>query len=175
MKAGFPHYAASYLCVCTLQEAMKRTSEAVVCQHNNFKVTEAYYKGVQKVILRASTGECLYYNSFMPIVTIEMREEDGKTQVSNFYELQKSTKIFMKILFALVLLFETVFLILWIMKQLSTLALLCFPLGMLMVSYALSSVGLYFSSKEVLRILFVTLTREDAKNAPSLHKSKCDK
>lgn len=172
MKARFPYYATSFPCVCTVQEAMKRISDTVACQHNNLKVIDAYYTGVQKIVLSARTGGFVYYNSFMPIVNIEMREVDGKTQVSVFFELQKSTTIFMKLFSTLVLLFEITLLVLWRMNQLATLALLCFPLGMLILSYALSIVGLYFSSKGVLRILFVALSREDTKNTPSIHKSK---
>lgn len=172
MKARFPCYATSFPCVCTVQEATKRISETVACQHNNLKVIDAYYTGVQKIVLSARTGGYVYYNSFVPIVNIEMREVDGKTQVSVFFELQKSTTIFMKLFSMLVLLFEITLLVLWIMNQLTTLALLCFPLGMLILSYALSTVGLYFSSKGVLRILFVALAREDTKNTPSIHKSK---
>ena len=172
MKARFPCYATSFPCICTVQEATKRISDTVACQHNNFKVIETYYTGVQKIVLSARTGGYVYYNSFMPIVTIEMREMDGKTQVSVFFELQKSTTIFMKLFSMLALLFEITLLVLWIMNQLATIALLCFPLGMIILSYTLSTVGLYFSSKGVLRILFVALARGDTKNTPSIHKSK---
>lgn len=172
MKARFPCYATSFPCICTVQEATKRISDTVACQHNNFKVIEAYYTGVQKIVLSARTGGYVYYNSFIPIVTIEMREMDGKTQVSVFFELQKSTTIFMKLFSMLALLFEITLLVLWIMNQLATIALLCFPLGMIILSYTLSTVGLYFSSKGVLRILFVALARGDTKTTPSIHKSK---
>lgn len=89
MKARFPCYATSFLCVCTVQEATKRISETVACQHNNLKVIDAYYTGVQKIVLSARTGGYVYYNSFMPIVNIEMREVDGKTQVSVFLSCRK--------------------------------------------------------------------------------------
>lgn len=168
----FPCYATSFPCVCTIQEAMKRILDTVACQHNNLKVINAYYTGVQKIVLSASTGGFVCYNSFMPNVNIEMREVEGKTQVSVFFELQKSTTIFMTLFSMLVLLFEITLFVLWMMNQLATLALLCFPLGMLILSYALSNVGLYFSSKGVLRILFVALTREDTMNTPPIHKSK---
>lgn len=172
MKARFPCYATSFSCVCTVQEATKRIAETVACQHNNLKVIEAYYTGVQKIVLSASTDGYVYYNSFMPTANIEMRELDGRTQVSILFELKKSTKVLMTLLSALALLFEITLLVLWIMNQLAIFALLCFPLGMLILSYALSTVGLFFSSKGVLRILFVSLSRGDAKYIPSIHKVK---
>ena len=172
VKARFPCYTTSFSCVCTVQEATTRISETVACQHNNFKVIKAYYTGVQKIVLSTHTGGYLYYNSFMPIVNVEMGGVDGKTQVSIFFELQKSTKILMTLFSMLALLFEITLLVFWMTNQLETLVLLCFPLGMMILSYTLSTVGLYFSSKRVSRILFVALAREDAKYTPSIHKSK---
>ena len=172
MKTIFPCYSASFPCACAVQEAMQKIFETVACQHNNLKVIEAYYTGIQKIVLCARTDGYVYYNSFMPILNIEMREVDNTTQVSIFFELQKSTKILMTLFSMLALLFEITLLVLWIMGQLSTLALLCFPLGMMIFSYTLSDVGLYFSSKGVLRILFVALACEDTKYTPSIHKSK---
>lgn len=172
MKARFPCYATSFSCICTVQEATKRILETVACQHNNLKVIEAYYIGVQKIVLSAHTGGYVYYNSFMPIVNIEMREVDGKTQVSVFFELQKSTTIFMKLFSMLALLFEITLLVVWMMNQLTTLALLCFPLGMIILNYTLSTVGLYFSSKGVLKILFEALIGEDSKCILAIRKYK---
>ena len=172
MKVRFTCYTTSFLCVCTVQEVTRRISETVACQHNNFKLVKAYYAGVQKIVLSTHTGGYLYYNSFMPIVNVEMRGVDGKTQVSIFFELQKSTKILMTLFSMLALLFEITLLVLWIMNQLATLGLLCFPLGMVILSYTLSTVGLYFSSKGVARILFMALVREDEKYTPSIHKFK---
>lgn len=172
MKVRFPCYNTSFPCACTVQEATKRISETVACQHNNLKVIEAYYSDVQKIVLSASTNGYVYYNSFMPIANIEIRELDGRTQVSILFELKKSTKVLMTLFSALVLIFEISLLVLWVMNQLAIFALLCFPLGMLILSYALSTVGLFFSSKGVLRILFVALTREDTKCVPSIYKSK---
>lgn len=172
MKARFPCYVTSFPCVCTAQEATKRILEAVACQHNNLKVIDAYCSGVQKIVLSASTDGYVYYNSFMPTANIEIRELDGGTQVSILFEFKKSTKLLLTLFSALALIFEISLLVLWILNQLTIFALLYIPLGMLILSYALSTVGLFFSSKGVLRILFVALTREDTKCIPSIHKSK---
>lgn len=172
MKARFPCYVTSFPCVCTAQEATKRILEAVACQHNNLKVIDAYCSGFQKIVLSASTDGYVYYNSFMPTANIEIRELDGGTQVSILFEFKKSTKVLLTLFSALALIFEISLLVLWILNQLAIFALLYIPLGMLILSYALSTVGLFFSSKGVLRILFVALTREDTKCIPSIHKSK---
>lgn len=172
MKVRFPCYTTSFTCACTVQEATKRISETVACQANNLNVIGAYYTGIQKIVLSVRTGEYLYYNSFMPIVNVELRRVDSKTQVFIFFELRKGTRILMTLFSMLALLFEITLLVHWIMGQLSTLALLCFPLGMMILSYTLSNVGLYFTSKGVLRILFEALACEDTKYTPSIHKSK---
>lgn len=172
MKARFPCYATSFPCVCTAQEAAKRISETAAYQHNNLKIKEAYRTDIQKIVLSKSTDGYVYYNSFMPIVNIRMRQIDDRTEVSILFELKKSTKIMMALFSVLALLFEIMLLVLWIMNQLAAIGLLCLPLGMLAFSYALSSVSLFCSSKDVLRTVFAALTREDTKQLPSIRKTK---
>lgn len=172
MKDSFPCYASSFLCVCTMQDATKRIYEAAACQHNNLKIIKAYDTSIHKIVISDSTGSYIYYNSFKPIVNIGLKDVDGKTQVSVLFELQKSIKVLMTLFSILALLFEITLLVLWIMNQLSTPVLLCLPLGLMILSYTLSAVGLYFSSKGVLRILFMALTYEDAKYMPPIHKPK---
>lgn len=155
MEKGFICYATSFSCDYTLNEATKRILETVACQHNNLSITRAYYSDGQNVILSTRTGTFVWYNSFLPSINIKMSEEDPKTQVSIFFELQRSTKQLMKLITLLVLLFETTLLVLWIMNKLVTPVLLCLPLGTMIFIYILSSVGLFISSKRVLRILFV--------------------
>lgn len=172
MIVQFPCYTTNFPCFFTLQEAMKRIAETVACHHNKLKVIETYYTGIQKITLSAHTGGYVYYNSFLPIANIEMRELDGQTHVSILFELQKSTKIFMSLFAVFALLFEITLIILWIMNQLTTHVLLCMPLLMMILSYILCNAGLYFSSKGVLRILFAALACENIEYTPSIHKSK---
>lgn len=172
MKTRFPCYTTSFPCVCTVQQATKKILETVTCQRNNLKIVESYYNGFQTIVLSASTDGYVYYNSFMPIVNIGMREVYDETQVSILFELKRSTKILMSLFAVLTLLFEITLLVLWIMNQLAIIGLLCLPLGMLIFSYVLSSVGLFFSSKAVLRIVFAALTCEDTKQLPSIYINK---
>ena len=171
MKARFPCYTTHFSCICTLQEAMKRITGVVLCRHNHLNIVTAYYTGIQKIVLTSHTGEYVYHNSFMPIVNIELAEVVEKTLVTVSFELQKSTKIMMKLFFVLALLLEMTLLILWIMNRLTTLAMLCYPLGLMIFICTLSTIGLYFTSREILGILFEALTCENTKNAPSIHKS----
>ena len=105
MNDIFPCYTTSFPCDYTVQEVTRRISATAVCQHNDIEVVEADHADAQKVVLTAHTGGCVYHNSFMPMVTIKMMEVDGKAQVSMFFELQKSTKIFMKLFTTIALLF----------------------------------------------------------------------
>lgn len=172
MKVRFPSYVTSFSCVYTVQEVTKRILEAVTCQPNNLKVLEAYNSCVQRIILSARTDGCIYYNSFMPNTSIEIIELDDKTQVSFLFELKNSTKVFMMIFSAVAILFEISLIVLKLTNQLTILALLCFPIGMLILSYAFSSIGLFFYSMRVLRTLFMSITRENTKTVPSIHRCK---
>lgn len=155
MRKGFLCYSTSFSCDYTLNEATKRILETVACQHNNLSITRAYYSCVQNVILSPRTNTFVWRNSFSPRITIKMCEENQKTQVSIFFELQRSVKRLMNLIELLVLLYEITLLVLWIMNQLVTPVLLCLPLGTMIFIYILSSVGLLISSKRALRILFV--------------------
>ena len=172
MKVGFPCYTASFPCFFTTLEATRRISETVISQHKNLKIIQVHNNGYQNIVVSTNASGYIYYNSFMPIVSIEMREVNRKTQVSVLFELKKSTKVLITFFSMLALLFEVVLLVFWAMNQLVMPILLCFPLGLMILNYALSAVGLYFSSKGVFRILFATLTHEDTKCVLHVHKSK---
>ena len=163
MRFFFPRYVTFFSCGCTVQESLMKISETVLHQHNGLKVMGTYYTGTQEIVLRSRTGDYLHYNSFMPVVNIDVRDAEGKTKVSVSFELPKSTRLIMKAFSVLALLFEIGLIILFIMNQLSTPVILCLPLGMMIFSYTLCTVGLYFSSKNVLRVLLETLTCEGGK------------
>lgn len=162
MKVKFPNYSVSMLCNCTAKDITNKILKTVECKSNNLKVLRVTYcKGIQKIDLSACNEGYLYYNSFMPIVNIEVEEGNDKTQISMFFKLHKSTKMLMKLFFLLILIFAIALLTLCILNQLSTNKLLFFPLGMFIFSYTLSAVELYISSKEVLRILVLAITDDD--------------
>lgn len=169
MKFKFPCFISIFPCACSLEEATNKIVETVSHRHSNIRILQAYYDGSQKIILNTHTDGFLYYNSFMPITSIEIREANRKTQISIFFELQKATKILMMLISAVLILFEMALLVLWIMEQLSTFALL-FPLSLLFLSYILSNAGLYFSSRGVLRTLYAALACNGIKYMPPIHK-----
>ena len=171
MNVRFPRYTASFSCPYTVQEAWQRLSDAVSCNHNNLTLIERQpiHTSFEKIVISANTGSNIYHNSFLPIVSIEIKELRGSTHISFFFELKKSVKALLVLFFSLALLFEITLLFLWITNQLSSFTLQCLPLGMLIFSYGLSNIGLFLSSKGVLRILFTALTLEDTTHMPSIH------
>lgn len=175
MKVRFPCYASVYPCNCTAQEAAARITEMAENQKNYFKIMQAFNAASQYMVLCTKTEGLVYHNSFMPIVSIHMHETNENTQVSVLFELKKSVKVFVVLLSVLMILFEMVFFAFYIANQLVTPALLCCPLGLIILCYTLCTCGLYFSSKGVLRILFATLAGEDTKNIPPVQKFKQSK
>ena len=172
MKIGFPCYVTSFPCACTVQEVTKRIAETAACKNNNLKILKTFYTDIQKIVLSASTGGYVYYNSFMPVASINLRVSENETLVFISFDLKKSTKVLMIVFYVLVFLFELALLALWVTNQLASIGLLLFPLGLLTCSYVLSVVGLFFSSKGVLRILFDALASDSAQHLPILHKSR---
>ena len=168
MNIIFPRYRSSFICACTAQDATKRISETVADNHNHLRIIELLYSDAPKIIVASSTGEYVFYNSFKPIVSIRITEEDNKTHISALFELQKHTKILMTIFSILMLLFEIMLFETAI--QLETPALLCIPCSLMFLCYIFCSVGLLLSSKEVLSTLFVALTCGNSHSFPSIHK-----
>lgn len=172
MKVKFPCYAVAFPCACTGEEAVQKISETAACPGNNLKVIDSNCSGDLKIVLSAVTDSYAYYNSFLPAVTVEIGEPEGQTRVSVLFELKKSIKVLMSVLCAFALVYELTLIVLWLTNQLASLALLCIPLGMLILGYGLSAAGFFFSAKGVLRVLFTALTHEDGKCAPPIHRSK---
>lgn len=106
MKIEFPRYETSFVWECTLQEATEKIFKAIKWKSNNLKLIKASYSGVQKIVLSAGTGSFLYYNSFLPITTIEIREENEVSHVSMQFELKKIIKAFMVLYCVVGILFE---------------------------------------------------------------------
>ena len=178
MKIKFPCYNTSFICDCTLQEATERIFKAVNWESNNLKLLNATYSGVQKIIISASTGSILYHNSFLPITTVEIREENEASRISMRFELKKSVKVFMVIYCVILALFEIAMSVEFLSDLLainsalniSSLWPLLLPLGMFLFCCVLSSIGLKVSSKGVLDILFYELTQGSKDKLPPIHK-----
>ena len=128
--------------------------------------------GVQKIILSSHTGSYLFCNSFLPIIDIEIIDVHGKTRVFALFNLKKSTKVVMAIFYVFAFLFEISFLVHQMTHQLMIFPQLLYPFGIILLSYTLSTVGFYFSSKGVLRILFASLNHECTECMPSIYKSR---
>ncbi|MBQ4313091.1 MAG: hypothetical protein IJC18_02665, partial [Clostridia bacterium] len=135
-------------------------------------IEQPYLPDAQNIVLRASTGEYLYYNSFKPMVSVSFKESDGKTTVSILFELRKSTKVWIILLSVFALLFAAALFAFLIAGQLISPLPLLFPLAMLIFVFILSNIGLYFSSKDILSTLFSALTSEDDQTPPPIRKPK---
>ena len=168
-----PCYTVSFSCDCTVCEATQRILKAADWEANYFKIKEVTCSNAKKFLLSTSTGSFLYRNASMPIVSIEIGESDGSTQISMSFELRKSVKVF-TVVYGVCALLLLLFLSLYcvVMKEI-TLA-LCFPIGLLLIVFAISHIGLSFASKDVFWILFVAIMGDD-KHIPRIHRVKHSK
>ena len=172
MKYILPRYTASFECACTAREVAERVSEFAQSPSGELVIEQPYLPDAQNIILRASTGDYLYYNSFLPIVNIDLNESDGKTAVSILFELKKGAKIWIVLLSVFALLFAAALSAFLIAGQLISPLPLLFPLAMLIFVFILSNIGLYFSSKDILSTLFSALNGEDDRTPPLIRKPK---
>ena len=172
MKVKFPQYFSSFLCDYPTQEAKNRVLNMASCKNNNLKIEKEYCDDSQQIILSSNTNSYLYRNAFLPVVSINIRESNGKTNFELLFALRKSVKVFMILYFFLALLFELILLVQCVTEHLSMSAIVFLPLGILICSYALCTLGLFFSSKRVFEILFSSLNDEASNHIPKIHKYK---
>jgi len=168
-----PYYTVSFSCDCTVCEATQRILKSADWEANYFKVNEVTCSDVTKIVLSTSTGSFLYRNPSLPIVSIEIGEADGSTQISMSFELRKSIKVF-SVVYGVCALLLLLFLSLYcvVMKEITLV--LCFPIGFLLIVFAISHIGLYFASKDVFWTLFVAIMGDD-KHIPRIHRVKHSK
>ena len=144
----FPSYETTFSCDCSLQEATERIAKAAAWKTNELKIKKACYcAGTQKFILHFDPG---YRNSFVPVISLEIKETEQGVSVSAIFSLHKIVEIGTLILCAFALLFGAI--------------------GLFAAfSYVSSWVGLRFSVKRPLEALHYALTGEFAKHLPSVH------
>lgn len=170
MGLGFPRYTASFECECSIQESMKRIIDVASCTNNCLQTVKASYSGTQKIVLNAHTGGYIYYNSFLPVVEIDIGTIESGSLYSITFELRRSVKTIITIISIFAVLYEIALLVFWLTDQLSAIILLCLPIGILLFMFVLSSVGLKLASKRILRILFEAITQKSAKSLSLLYK-----
>lgn len=172
MKIRFPSFSTSFTCDCTLQEAIERIMKAVNQESNNMKLVNSSYSGVQKIVISTSTGSILYRNSFLPITTIEIKEENNVLRISMLFELRKSIRILIAIYCLICAFFEMFLTVYVLINNYQFTAPMLMPLGLILFILLLSFFGLKFSSRGVLRVLFDSLTQGAETRLPRIYKVK---
>ncbi len=168
MRTRFPCYESSFLSLCSVHEAIYRISDVSAIQGDYILINKLSCCGGAKIILSVNTYGYLYYNSFLPIVTIEMEEAGTQTHVHVLFELKKSTRLLVSLILLIALLFILAFLGLSITNQLVNNWLFLFPLGFAVFIYLLCSIGLLLSSKSALGVIHKILARGDSEDLPPI-------
>lgn len=169
MNILFPHFTTFFTCDCTLQEAMQKISETVECKQNALKILSVYNNGTQNIALKAcSKGYILYYNSFLPMIQMQIREYEYRSQISISFELKRSTKALYIVFFVILMLCEAYLLFYLAMNRANLSVQMLIPLAMMAFFFVLSTLGLYFSSKSVLKVLYFALTSNNQNTYPPL-------
>ena len=163
MKRIFPRYSSSFECDYALEEAQNRIKKTVSSELKRFEIIEENPEDPYHIVLASSTGIYLYRNSFMPIVSIDMKESNGKTKFNMLFELRTSVKLFVIVYTAFLLFLEILFLAVMPVAFAA-------PIIIGIFAYVLSITGLRSASKQVLKILFLSLSDERAENIPTINK-----
>ena len=156
MKRTFPWFVTSLQCDCTKQQVIDRIEKAVACKSNNLEILQKN----EALILQANAGSYMYFNSFMPIITVDIASKENQSFIRITFKLKKSVRAMLVFLTVFALFFEALILYFALTSQLTTYLLLFLPVGFLIFIFLLSIFGLYFSSKSVSGILSEALNGE---------------
>lgn len=154
MKNRFLCRSVCFQCAYKRDEAIKKILETIDSPENNFKLMKLSDKNI---IFCANTGSFFVRNSFLPFVTINLKEYDEKTFVFMTFKIKKGTKIMIDIYNILLSLFEIFLIESWLTSRLNSAWFLFMPIGMILYSLIISVAGFRLSSKSVLKVFIKAL------------------
>lgn len=112
MNIPLPYCTASFSCDYSTQEVMQKISETVKCMQNTLKILKVFNDGTQNMVLCACfDGNLLGYNSFLPIVKLQIEAIEYRSKISISFELRKITKVILSVCSAFLLFGEVCLLV----------------------------------------------------------------
>ena len=157
-----PNFTMLFACGCPAEMVRKHILENISDKPIRIQLPNDSTKDTKELVLVTSPKYYFIRNSFMPVVHIEMQEEEN-TKVSVRFELHRGVKAFLTLWSVALLLISAVLFVGFLMGQVAFTPIIFMPFVMILFGYALSIVCLYGSSQYVSRVLFKELPYRQGK------------
>lgn len=157
-----PKFFLAFQCACPADSVRRRILEVISDKPIRIQLPKESVNDKNQLVLVTRLGSCFFRNSFMPVVHIEMQEEEN-TNVSVRFELHRGVRAFLTLWSVALLLFFAILLIGFLIGQVAFTPIIFMPFVMILFGYALSIVCLYGSSQYVSRVLFRELPHRQGK------------
>ena len=151
-----PKFSMFFKCGCTAEIVRKHILENISDEPIRIQLPKESANDKNQLVLVTSPSSGSLRNSFMPVVHIEMQEEEN-TKVSVRFELHRGVKAFLMLWSVVLLLISAVLFVGFLIGQMAFTPIMFMPFVMVLFGYALSIAGLYGSTRYVTSILFKEL------------------
>lgn len=148
----FPLFYTYIECECPKDRIVSLISNHV-SNNSAFNMNIETRQISSKITLAVAPDTFLYYNSFSPSVCIMCSEKQHASSIEIWFQLKKSSRIFLSIYLTLALLFEVALLAFVFSGRIITSPVIVLPLMLIFFLYTISFVGLKLSSQKVLRMV----------------------
>ena len=151
-----PKFSMFSKCGCTAEIVRKHILENIADEPIRIQLPKESANDKNQLVLVTSPSSGSLRNGFMPVVHIEMQEEES-TNVSVRFGLHRGVKAIWTLWSVALLLIFAIMLVGLLLGQVAFDRIIFMPFVMLLFGYALSVISLYFSSRYVSRVLFKEL------------------
>ena len=151
-----PKFSMAFQCACPADSVRRRILEVISDKPIRIQLPNESVNDKNQLVLITRPGVYFFRNSFMPVVHIEMQEEEN-TYVSVRFEIHRGVKAFLTLWSVVLLLTSAILFVGFLIGQMAFTPIMFMPFVMVLFGYALSVVGLYGSSRYVSSVLFKEL------------------
>lgn len=168
-------YTTSFKSSCSVAGVIERVSDVIEGDSYNISISEMDNLGITKILLDAEQEGIIFYNSFLPMIVIKIKNEGSGVDISMDFTLKKGVKIIASIVIGMMLLFEVALIYLWIVQNLASSLFLLVPSGLLFLTVAMLAIGLKVCSNRTLEILHTAIVRNKGEHIlPRVKLKRCD-
>lgn len=157
MKKALPSYSVSFSSRFSFEDTLKVVCNIASDPVNRLKLMNTYSPDMTHIVLLKKNDGLISYNSFLPIICIDLKTSTEKVDVSIVFQLKKQTRWMYIILNMFLLLFGIV--MLFKFGFLAFRQVLIIPIAMMFILYILCYSGLYFSSKSIMKTFTESLSQ----------------
>lgn len=162
MKGVFPKYIAEFNSIYSVQDSVRRITDAVSDPRNNMKIIHARYDGTQQIRVSIEPESIVWRSLRLAEIDITVEECESGSKIRFLFHMKKWDKILLCAICAFLLVFQIALVVfLAVKKSISEVitAPVGFPVLMIGVFYLISYMALESTAKNTLKKIFESMKK----------------